>query len=93
MSEFGNQICERAKKFDSNILEESIQKVSRDPEESCKVYCATKLGAPITKSWTYPDGTVCRNYESNKDDAHFCVNGRCEVCGSFSAQSKLHGNT
>lgn len=79
LSEFGNQICERAKKFDRNILEQSIQKTSKDPEESCKVYCATKSGEPITKSWTYPDGTMCRNHESISGDNYFCVNGRCEV--------------
>lgn len=79
LSEFGNQICERAKKFDSNIRDQGIQKISNDPEESCKVYCATKSGEPITKSWTYPDGTMCQNQESNSGDNYFCVNGRCEV--------------
>lgn len=80
LSEFGNQICERAKKFDANILEQSVRKISKNPEDSCKVYCATKTGEPITKSWTYPDGTMCHNYNSGDDDSsYFCVNGRCEV--------------
>lgn len=79
LSEFGNQICERAKKFDRNILEQSIRKISNDTGESCKVYCATKSGDPITKSWTYPDGTMCRNHDSSTVDNYFCVNGRCEV--------------
>lgn len=77
--EFANQICERAKKFDSSILGEGLQVVSENPEHSCRVYCAGKNGKPVTKSWTFPDGTICRNQNSDIDDHHFCVNGRCEV--------------
>lgn len=77
--EFANQICERAKKFDGNILGEGIQKVSNSAEESCKVYCKSKSGKTITKSWIFPDGTTCRNQDSDLDDSFYCVNGRCEV--------------
>lgn len=90
LSEFGNQICERAKKFDANILEQSVRKISKNPEDSCKVYCATKTGEPITKSWTYPDGTMCHNYNSGDDDSsYFCVNGRCEVRPSSSKVNSI----
>lgn len=78
--EFANQICERAKKFDSNIHSEGLQEISDNPENSCRVFCKSKNGKPITKSWTFPDGTICRNHNSDIDDKYFCVNGRCEVC-------------
>lgn len=77
--DFANQICERAKKFDSTILGEGLQVVSENPEHSCRVYCAGKNGKPVTKSWTFPDGTICRNQNSDIDDNYYCVNGRCEV--------------
>lgn len=77
--DFANQICERAKKFDSSILGEGLQVVSENPEHSCRVYCAGKNGKPVTKSWTFPDGTICRNQNSDIDDSYYCVNGRCEV--------------
>lgn len=47
-------------------------------EDSCKVYCKTKTGVK-SRSWLFPDGTTCRNDNSDIDDSHFCVNGRCEV--------------
>lgn len=77
--DFANQICERAKKFDSTILGEGLQVASENPEHSCRVYCAGKNGKPVTKSWTFPDGTICRNQNSDIDDNYYCVNGRCEV--------------
>lgn len=77
--EFANQICERAKKFDSSILGEGLQVASENPEHSCRVYCAGKNGKPVTKSWTFPDGTICRNQNSDIDENYYCVNGRCEV--------------
>lgn len=77
--DFANQICERAKKFDSSILGEGLQVVSENPEQSCRVFCTGKNGKPVTKSWTFPDGTICRNQNTDIDDSFFCVNGRCEV--------------
>lgn len=77
--DFANQICERAKKFDSTILGDGLQMVGENPEHSCRVYCTGKNGKPVTKSWTFPDGTICRNQNSEIDDKYFCVNGRCEV--------------
>lgn len=81
--EFANQICERAKKFDLNIQGEGVQEASENPENSCRVYCKSKNGKPVTKSWTFPDGTICRNENSDLDENYFCVNGRCEVSFSF----------
>ena len=80
--DFANQICERAKKFDSNILGEGLQVVSENPEHSCRVFCTGKNGKPVIKSWTFPDGTMCRNQNTDIDDSFFCVNGRCEVKSS-----------
>lgn len=77
--DFANQICERAKKFDSTVLGDGLQMVGENPEHSCRVYCTGKNGKPVTKSWTFPDGTICRNQNSEIDDKYFCVNGRCEV--------------
>lgn len=79
VTEFANQICDRAKAFDTDILMEGLQAVSANPEDSCKVYCKSKNGKPITKSWIYPDGTTCRNTNSDIDDNYYCINGRCEV--------------
>lgn len=78
--DFANQICERAKKFDSSILGEGLQVVSANAEHSCRVYCTGKTGKPVTKSWTFPDGTICRNQNADIDDNFYCINGRCEVC-------------
>lgn len=47
-------------------------------EDSCKVFCKTKTGVK-SRTWTFPDGTSCRNENSDIDDSFFCVNGRCEV--------------
>lgn len=77
--DFANQICERAKKFDSSIVGEGFQMASENPEHSCRVYCAGKNGKAVTKSWTFPDGTICRNQNSDIDENYYCVNGRCEV--------------
>lgn len=81
--DFANQICERAKKFDSSIVGEGLQMASENPEHSCRVYCAGKNGKAVTKSWTFPDGTICRNQNSDIDDNYYCVNGRCEVRSIF----------
>lgn len=78
-----NQICVRAKKFDPNIDGDGMRIVGEDTEHSCRVYCKGKSGLPVTKSWTFPDGTVCQNQDSNNDDHFFCVNGRCEVSSSI----------
>jgi hypothetical protein len=32
-----------------------------------------------TKSWLFPDGTTCKNQNSDFDDTFYCINGRCEV--------------
>lgn len=77
--EFANQICERALTFDESILRVGVQEVSENPESSCKVFCKSKAGAPVSKSWTFPDGTTCRNQDSDLDDSYYCINGRCEV--------------
>lgn len=79
VTEFANQICNRAKAFDSDILMEGLQAISANPSDSCKVFCKSKSGKPITKSWIYPDGTTCRNTNSDFDDNYYCINGRCEV--------------
>lgn len=81
--EFANQICERARKFDTNIVGDGMQIVSENAEHSCRVYCKGKNGKPVTKSWTFPDGTICRNQNSEIDGNYFCVNGRCEVRFDF----------
>lgn len=47
-------------------------------EDSCKVFCKTKTGVK-SRSWIFPDGTSCRNENSDIDDSYYCVNGRCEV--------------
>lgn len=77
--EFAHQICDRATAFDQDILGDGVQEVSENPEDSCKVFCKSKSGKPITKSWIYPDGTTCRNIDSDFDDTFYCINGRCEV--------------
>lgn len=77
--EFANQICERARKFDKDILSEGIQRVGESPHDSCKVYCRSNSGSK-TKSWIFPDGTTCRHSTSDIDGTYYCVNGICEVC-------------
>lgn len=77
--EFANQICERAKEFDSDILGVGLQQVALNPDDSCRVFCKTRSGVPKSKNWLFPDGTTCRNAESDFDDAFYCINGRCQV--------------
>lgn len=92
--DFANQICERARKFDTNIIGDGMQIASENAEHSCRVYCKGKHGKPITKSWTYPDGTICRNQNSDTDKTYFCVNGRCEVSAfvrSAALLMRIHG--
>lgn len=79
IKEFTDQICERARKFDGSILGEGIQQISKNPEDSCKIFCKSKTGKPTAKNWIFPDGTKCRNLDSDIDDTFYCVNGRCEV--------------
>lgn len=81
IKEFANQICERAEKFDTDILknDSGIQQVKLNPGDSCKVYCKTKNNDSKSKGWTFPDGTTCKNQDSELDDTYYCVNGRCEV--------------
>ncbi|XP_062544375.1 A disintegrin and metalloproteinase with thrombospondin motifs adt-1 isoform X2 [Armigeres subalbatus] len=84
--EFANQICDRAKAFDSDILEIGLQKVADDPEEACKIFCETKTGDSKTKSWIFPDGTACRIHNADFDDYYYCISGRCQKfsCNSSS---------
>lgn len=77
--EFAAQICSRAMTVDLDLNGIGNQKVGNDPEESCKVFCSTHLGELKTRGWIFPDGTVCKNRNSDLDDTLFCVNGRCEV--------------
>lgn len=77
--EFSNQICERAGKYDKAISAEGVQRVSDDAQESCQVFCRLHSGGLRTKNWIYPDGTTCKNKDSDIDDQHYCVNGKCEV--------------
>lgn len=76
--EFANQICQRAKEFDDEIKGRGIQKIGKNPEESCTVLCETKVGSTKSRGWTFPDGTTCRNQDSDIDDNYYCVAGRCE---------------
>ncbi|XP_029735370.2 A disintegrin and metalloproteinase with thrombospondin motifs adt-1 [Aedes albopictus] len=76
--DFANQICDRAKAFDSDIRGIGLQKVAEDPEEACKVFCETKAGDPKTKSWIFPDGTACRIRSADFDDYFYCISGRCQ---------------
>ncbi|XP_058833011.1 A disintegrin and metalloproteinase with thrombospondin motifs adt-2 isoform X2 [Topomyia yanbarensis] len=76
--EFANQICGRAKEFDSDILGSGMQKVAFDAEDSCKIFCETKSGDPKTKSWIFPDGTTCRIQNADFDDNFYCISGRCQ---------------
>lgn len=47
-------------------------------EESCLVFCETRTLNPKSKAWIFPDGTTCRNKNSDFDDSFYCINGRCE---------------
>lgn len=77
--EFANQICGRAKEFDSELTGNGLQVISTDPDDSCKVSCQAKSGPTTSKGWTFPDGTLCRVKGNDIDDESFCVNGRCET--------------
>ncbi|XP_059620243.1 A disintegrin and metalloproteinase with thrombospondin motifs adt-2 [Phlebotomus argentipes] len=88
--EFANQICERAKEFDSDILGVGIQQVALNPDDSCRVFCKTRSGMPKTKNWMFPDGTTCRNVESDFDDAFYCINGRCQKFSCDNSTSNLY---
>lgn len=77
--EFANQICGRAKEFDSELTGNGLQVISLDPDDSCKVSCQTKNGPAKSKGWTFPDGTLCRVKGNDVDEESFCVNGRCET--------------
>ncbi|XP_055536789.1 A disintegrin and metalloproteinase with thrombospondin motifs adt-1 [Wyeomyia smithii] len=82
--EFANQICARAKEFDSDILGPGIQKVAIDAEDACKVFCESTTGKPKTKGWIFPDGTACKIQNSDIDDLFYCISGRCQkfTCNS-----------
>lgn len=77
--QFANQICGRAKEFDSELTGNGLQVISADPDDSCKVSCQTKGGPAKSKGWTFPDGTICRVKGNDLADESFCVNGRCEI--------------
>lgn len=78
--EFAQQVCERARKFDKDIVAQGVQEVGETAGDSCKVFCRSKApgSAPKTKSWTFPDGTTCRNRDSDIEDRYYCVAGSCE---------------
>ncbi|XP_058461510.1 A disintegrin and metalloproteinase with thrombospondin motifs 18 isoform X2 [Malaya genurostris] len=84
--EFANQICDRAKEFDSDIMGLGIQKVTVDPEDACKVFCESKSGKAKTKSWIFPDGTTCKIQNADIDDNYYCISGRCQ---KFSCNSSI----
>uniref|UniRef100_A0A336KUH1 CSON014126 protein n=1 Tax=Culicoides sonorensis TaxID=179676 RepID=A0A336KUH1_CULSO len=75
--DFANEVCIRAKEFDPDLTGNGIQQVA-NPEESCLVFCETRTLKPKSKSWIFPDGTTCRNKNSDFDDSFYCINGRCE---------------
>lgn len=76
--EFANQICHRAKEFDPEINGNGLQNVGKSTDDSCKVFCETKRGEPKSRNWVFPDGTTCRNQNSDLDDTYYCVDGTCE---------------
>lgn len=57
----------------------SLNQSSKIAEDSCKVFCETKIGQSKSRLWTFPDGTSCQVQNSDIDDTYYCVNGRCEV--------------
>ncbi|KAL7022303.1 hypothetical protein ACKWTF_012198 [Chironomus riparius] len=75
--EFANQICDRAKEFDKDLIGGGLQQIGKTPSDSCKVFCKTKDGTK-SRSWIFPDGTICHNENSDIDDSYYCVNGNCE---------------
>ncbi|XP_038120942.1 A disintegrin and metalloproteinase with thrombospondin motifs adt-1, partial [Culex quinquefasciatus] len=88
--EFANQICGRAKEFDSDILGMGLQKVADDAEDACKVFCETKSGTPKTKSWIFPDGTACRVQSADFDDYFYCIGGRCQKFSCNNSADNFH---
>lgn len=77
IADFAKQICERARKFDSDLTGEGEQ-ISGNIEESCKIFCKTKTNGTKSRSWTFPDGTTCNSKLYSNDEPSYCIQGRCE---------------
>lgn len=63
---------------DFHCLIMKFDRIFLSAEDSCKVFCKTKTGVK-SRTWIFPDGSACRNDNSDIDDSYYCVNGRCEV--------------
>uniref|UniRef100_A0A1B0GKN0 Putativedisintegrin and metalloproteinase with thrombospondin motifs 18 n=1 Tax=Lutzomyia longipalpis TaxID=7200 RepID=A0A1B0GKN0_LUTLO len=77
------------KEFDSDILGMGMQQVALNPDDSCRVFCKTRSGVPKSKNWIFPDGTTCRNAETDFDDPFYCINGRCQKFSCDNSTSNL----
>ncbi|KAF5283864.1 hypothetical protein FQA39_LY04684 [Lamprigera yunnana] len=79
ISEFADQICNRAKDVDKELTGSGFQRVSSEAEEACMVWCQKRNGGHKSRGWTFPDGTVCQTPHSNRyGKTNYCINGLCE---------------
>ncbi|XP_068145520.1 A disintegrin and metalloproteinase with thrombospondin motifs 18 isoform X1 [Drosophila tropicalis] len=75
---YASQVCQKARKSDSELTGEGQQLVST-VEESCKVFCLTKNNNTKSRRWIFPDGTTCRTKYHTQNDIGYCIAGRCEI--------------
>ncbi|XP_055379928.1 uncharacterized protein LOC129611040 [Condylostylus longicornis] len=90
IQEFATQICERATKFDNDIIGHGLQILGDNAEDSCKVFCKTKINSTKSRSWTFPDGTTCQNKKFAPSDIGYCINGRCERFSCDNSTNNLY---
>ncbi|VVC24170.1 Metallopeptidase, catalytic domain,Thrombospondin type-1 (TSP1) repeat,Peptidase M12B [Cinara cedri] len=76
LKDFANEICLRAKEYDSELLGTGYQKITSDPKDACTVWCHKDKGGTKSRGWSFPDGTTCQ-IKKNKRST-YCIGGYCK---------------
>ncbi|XP_050521162.1 A disintegrin and metalloproteinase with thrombospondin motifs adt-1-like isoform X2 [Daktulosphaira vitifoliae] len=90
IKDFSNEVCLRAKEYDTELIGTGYQKISSDPKDACTVWCHKHKGGIKSRGWSFPDGTTCQIRKNN--GLSYCVGGYCKefICEKLSTSDSLY---
>ena len=86
VADHSRQSCQAASRKDSQLLpygDVSNLLEGSNTLQACSVSCYTVDNVKVTRGWTFPDGTVCKQSGSGQETQSFCMEG---VCQEFSCE-------
>ncbi|XP_050443117.1 A disintegrin and metalloproteinase with thrombospondin motifs adt-1-like isoform X2 [Adelges cooleyi] len=90
IKDFANEVCLRAKQYDTELLGTGFQKISSDPKDACTVWCHKYKGGTKSRGWSFPDGTTCQIRKTK--GSTYCIGGFCKefVCDHLATPDSLY---